>query len=90
MSARCYHARAHDRTKDSCLFVCDKDPDGAVLHTLEGRPFFTINGIQTMSYSCLNLISELDELSASGISRFRISPQSTGTVAVTKKPSMPS
>lgn len=84
LSARCYHARAHGRTKDSCLFVCDKDPDGMVLHTLEGRPFLSINGIQTMSYTCLNLISELDDLSAAGISRFRISPQSTGTVAVTK------
>ena len=84
LSARCYHARAHDRTKDSCLFVCDKDPDGMVLHTLEGRPFLSINGIQTLSYTCLNLINELDELSASGISRFRISPQSTGTVAVAK------
>ena len=84
LSARCYHARAHDRTKDSCLFVCEKDPDGMVLHTLEGRPFLSINGIQTLSYTCLNLINELDELSASGISRFRISPQSTGTVAVAK------
>jgi len=84
LSARCYHARAHDRTKDSCLFVCDKDPDGMVLHTLEGRPFLSINGIQTQSYTCLNLAGELDEVAASGISRFRISPQSTGTVAVAK------
>jgi len=84
LSARCYHARAHDRTKDSCQFICDRDPDGMVLHTLEGRPFLAINGIQTQSYTCLNLAGELDELSASGISRFRISPQSTGTVAVTE------
>ncbi len=82
LSARCYHARAHGRTKDSCLFVCDKDPDGMVLHTLEGRPFLTINGIQTLSYTCLNLIGELDDLAASGVSRFRISPQSTGIVAI--------
>jgi collagenase-like PrtC family protease len=84
LSARCYHARAHDLTKDSCLFVCDHDPDGMVLNTLEGRPFLTINGIQTQSYTCLNLVNELDELISSGISRFRISPQSTGTVAVTQ------
>jgi collagenase-like PrtC family protease len=55
-----------------------------VLHTLEGRPFLSINGIQTLSYTCLNLSCELNELSASGISRFRISPQSTGTVAAAK------
>ncbi|MHA1165671.1 MAG: ubiquinone anaerobic biosynthesis protein UbiV [Alphaproteobacteria bacterium] len=84
LSARCYHARAHDRTKDSCQFICDRDLDGMVLNTLEGRPFLTINGIQTQSYTCLNLISEFDELSASGISRFRISPQSTGTVEAAK------
>lgn len=84
LSARCYHARAHNRTKDSCQFICDRDPDGMVVHTLEGRAFLTINGIQTMSYTCLNLAGELDELSASGISRFRISPQSTGTLSVTE------
>lgn len=84
LSARCYHARAHDLTKDSCQFICDRDPDGMVLQTLEGRPFLAINGIQTQSYTCLNLAGELDELSSSGISRFRISPQSTGTVEVTE------
>lgn len=84
LSARCYHARAHERTRDSCRFICDRDPDGMVLHTLEDTPFLTINGIQTLSYTCLNLAGELEELAASGISRFRISPQSTGTVAVAK------
>ena len=82
LSARCYHARAHDRTKDSCQFICDLDPDGMVLDTMEGRPFLTINGIQTQSYTCLNLADKLDELGASGVKRFRISPQSTGTKAV--------
>lgn len=82
LSARCYHARAHDLTKDSCKFICDRDPDGMVLNTLEGRPFLSINGIQTQSFTCLNLVNELDELGAAGIKRFRISPQSTGTVEV--------
>ena len=84
LSARCYHARAHGRTKDSCQFVCDLDADGMVLNTSQDQPFLTINGIQTLSYTCLNLAGELGDLSASGVSRFRISPQSTGTVAVTK------
>ena len=82
LSARCYHARAHDRTKDSCRFICDRDPDGMVLDTLEGVPFLTINGIQTQSYSCLNLVGELDQLMENGISRFRISPHSTDTIKV--------
>lgn len=82
LSARCYHARAHDRTKDSCQFICDRDADGMVLRTLEDMPFLAVNGTQTQSYTYLNLINELDELTAFGISRFRISPQSTGTVAI--------
>lgn len=84
LSARCYHARAHGRTKDSCQFVCDKDPDGMVLDTQENVPFLTINGIQTQSYTCLNLVGELDELSAHGVNRFRISPQSSGTREATE------
>lgn len=84
LSARCYHARAHNRTKDSCQFICDRDPDGMVLHTLEDRPFLTVNGIQTQSYTVLSLANELDELAGMGVTRFRISPQSKGTTAVTK------
>ncbi|MCC2112834.1 MAG: U32 family peptidase, partial [Hyphomicrobiales bacterium] len=49
LSARCYHARAHNRTKDSCQFVCDMDPDGMVLRSLDEEPVLTINGIQTLS-----------------------------------------
>ena len=84
LSARCYHARAHGRTKDSCQFVCDVDPDGMVLETMEGAPFLAINGIQTMSYTCYNLINELEELASFGVDAFRISPQSTGTTAITR------
>ena len=35
LSARCYHARAHGRIKDSCQFVCENDPDG--LATADAR-----------------------------------------------------
>ena len=84
LSARCYHARAHDRTKDSCQFICDKDMDGMVLDTLEDKPFLAINGIQTLSFTCLNLVNELSELVESGIKYFRISPQSTGTLETCK------
>jgi collagenase-like PrtC family protease len=44
LSARCYHARAHGRTKDSCQFVCENDPDGLKLRTLDDRPILAING----------------------------------------------
>jgi collagenase-like PrtC family protease len=82
LSARCYHARAHGRSKDSCQFVCNEDPDGMTLRTLEDQPFLTVNGIQTMSHDYLNLAGELGELQPMGVTRFRLSPQSCDMVAV--------
>jgi collagenase-like PrtC family protease len=82
LSARCYHARAHGRSKDSCQFVCENDPDGMPLRTLEDQPFLAVNGIQTLSHEYLNLIGELADLQAMGVSRFRLSPHSCDMVAV--------
>ena len=84
LSARCYHARAHELTKDSCKFICDEDPDGMNLTTLEGQEFLAINGIQTQSYTCLNLVNEIAELQTIGINNFRISPQSKGIIKTSK------
>lgn len=81
LSARCYHARAHGRNKDSCDYVCDRDPDGLPLETVDGAPFLVINGIQTLSYTCLNLLGELNSAALAGVAAFRISPHSHGTVA---------
>ena len=82
LSARCYHARAHGRTKDSCQFICNEDPDGMTLRTLENEPFLTVNGIQTMSHDYLNLAGELKHLQDMGVSRFRLSPHSCDMVEV--------
>jgi collagenase-like PrtC family protease len=82
LSARCYHARAHGRTKDSCQFICNVDPDGMTLRTLEDKPFLTVNGIQTMSHDYLNLAAELAELQDMGVTRFRLSPHSCDMEAV--------
>jgi len=82
LSARCYHARAHGRTKDTCRFICDDDPDGLELRTLSGQPFLTVNGVQTLSHDFLNLIDRVEELRAMGISRFRLSPHSCDMVRV--------
>lgn len=84
LSARCYHARAYGRVKDNCQFVCEKDPDGMDLKTIKGKSFLTINGIETMSHSCLNLIQELPELQEMGIGHFRLSPHSHDMVAVAR------
>ena len=82
LSARCYHARVHGRTRNTCRYVCDNDPDGMTLKTLDGQPFLAVNGVQTLSYECLSLAGELAELSDMDISRFRLSPQSCDMVAV--------
>ncbi|HSF96138.1 MAG TPA: U32 family peptidase [Thermohalobaculum sp.] len=84
LSARCYHARAHGRVKDNCQFVCENDPDGMALTTLDGQPFLAINGIQTLSHTCLNLASELAALDRMGVGAFRLSPHSGDMVAVAR------
>ncbi|MCJ8323603.1 MAG: U32 family peptidase [Rhizobiales bacterium] len=81
LSARCYHARAHKLTKDGCQFVCEQDPDGMVLKTLDNKEFLAINGIQTLSYSFLNLTNELKQLQNLGVEYFRLSPHTNDMVA---------
>ncbi|SIT77064.1 Collagenase-like protease, PrtC family [Pontibaca methylaminivorans] len=84
VSARCYHARAHGRTKDNCQFVCEEDPDGMPLRTLVDQPFLRVNGIQTMSESYVNLIEDLEDLAAHGVTHYRLVPQVTDMVAVAR------
>lgn len=84
ISARCYHARAHGLTKDSCRFVCGNDADGLTVDTLDGVPFLAVNGTQTLSYRYLNLLAELPALEAMGIRRFRLSPHSMDMLAVAR------
>jgi O2-independent ubiquinone biosynthesis protein UbiV len=82
MSGRCYHARAHGLTKDSCKFVCEKDLDGLTVRTLEGKDFLAINGVQTLSYNYCNLIGSLDRLAKAGLTSLRLSPHSGDFVAI--------
>lgn len=84
ISARCYHARVHKLAKDNCRFVCEKDPDGLVLKTLENQDFLTINGVQTLSYSCMNLLREIGTLRENGVGSLRLSPQDCDMVGVTR------
>jgi len=82
VSARCYHARSHMLHKDSCQFVCEQDPDGMELDTLDDEPFLVVNGTQTMSHNYQNLSAELAEMQSIGIQHFRLSPHSADMVAV--------
>lgn len=84
LSARCYHARAHDRIKDNCQFVCENDPDGLPLNTLSDQECLTVNGIQTLSHNYLNLLPEADDLRALGVSDFRLSPHTQDMVAISQ------
>ncbi len=82
LSARCYHARSHNLTKDGCLYVCEKDPDGMDVTTLDGDPFLAVNGTHTMSYTINNLLNELDALEKDGVTHFRLWPHDVDMIKV--------
>jgi O2-independent ubiquinone biosynthesis protein UbiV len=82
ISARCAHARSKGRIKDNCLFVCGEEPDGLTINTLDGQSFLTLNGVQTVSYTCQSVINEMPDLAEAGISSFRLSPQDCDMVEV--------
>ena len=82
LSARCYHARSHGRTKNNCLFVCENDPDGMDLKTHSGKPFLAVNGIQTLSEKYLNLSADMKALQDAGVTSFRLSPHTCNMVGI--------
>jgi len=82
LSSRCYHARAYGLRKDSCRFVCDRDPDGLAVNTMEGEPFLAINGVQTLSYGVHLADTDSTSLYASGVWALRLSPHSGDLSAV--------
>ncbi|MCP8885070.1 U32 family peptidase [Devosia sp. XJ19-1] len=82
ISARCAHARAKGNTKDNCQFVCGDEPDGLDVDTLDGQPFLTVNGVQTMSRHCQVLLGDLPTLVELGVTHLRLSPQDCDMAAV--------
>lgn len=74
ISARCYHARLHDRSKDSCQFVCGDDPDGREVDTLDGEEFLVVNGVQTLARATATAATHLAALLEAGVSSLRLSP----------------
>ncbi|KJR27898.1 U32 family peptidase [Vibrio navarrensis] len=58
-SARCFTARAENRAKDDCETCCIKYPTGIQVCSQEGQSVFNLNGIQTQSGYCYNLINDL-------------------------------
>jgi collagenase-like PrtC family protease len=84
ISARCYHARSRNLHKDGCHYVCGQDPDGMPVDTMDGKPFLTVNGTQTMSSRYVNLLGEMKALRQAGIQRFRLWPQTCDMVGVAR------
>lgn len=82
ISARCYHARIHDLSKDSCQFVCGQDPDGLSVDTLDREHFLAVNGVQTMSYTYADLLADIGALASAGITSLRLSPHACDMVKV--------
>ena len=80
-SARCYTARHYNLPKDECGFRCLDHPDGLALHTREGRPFLTLNGIQTLSAAPCNLLGEWAAIQCLGVDLLRLSPTGDDTAA---------
>ncbi len=81
-SARCFTARAYNLPKDSCQFICGDHPEGMPLQSREGDKVFTVNGIQTMSGSCYNLLPQLSDMRSLGVDIVRLSPQPKGMLDI--------
>ncbi len=72
-SARCFTARAEDRPKDKCLKCCINYPTGIQVNSQEGQAVFNLNGIQTQSGYCYNLVNDLPGM-ADLVDVVRLSP----------------
>ncbi len=84
ISARCYHARIHKLSKDNCRFVCEQDPDGLAVRTLDGDGFLSVNGVQTLSHTCVSLLGDLQDVAEAGVRALRLSPQQCDVVGVAR------
>lgn len=81
LSARCFTARAEDRSKDDCQTCCINYPHGRAVRSQEDQQVFVLNGIQTMSGYCYNLGNDLVSMQGL-VDIVRFSPQGTDTLEV--------
>jgi collagenase-like PrtC family protease len=81
-SARCFTARRFNLQKEQCEYRCLDFPNGMLLKTREGKPFLTINGVQTQSALVYDLSRDIASLKDAGVAILRVSPQSQGTVEI--------
>ncbi|AGH81226.1 protease [Psychromonas sp. CNPT3] len=83
-SARCFTARSENKAKDDCELCCIKYPQGRPTTTQEDQQVFILNGIQTQSGSCYNLINDMSSMQGL-VDILRISPSSTQAFEVLKQ-----
>lgn len=79
-SARCFTARSEDRAKDECETCCISYPQGRRVLSQENQQVFVLNGIQTQSGYCYNLINDLPSMQGL-VDIVRLSPQDIGTLS---------
>ena len=75
-SARCFTARSENKAKDDCELCCIKYPQGRPSTTQEDQQVFVLNGIQTQSGYCYNLLNDLPSMQGL-VDVARISPSDT-------------
>lgn len=74
-SARCFTARSENKSKDDCALCCIKYPQGRTTHTQDDQQVFVLNGIQTQSGYCYNLLNDVDSM-RNLVDVVRVSPSS--------------
>lgn len=84
ISGRCYHARVHGLAKDNCQFVCGEDLDGLKVTTLDGEDFLAVNGVQTLSFTYGNMVTDMARLREAGVMSLRLSPHDGDMIEVTR------
>lgn len=84
-SARCFTARNEELGKDHCQFSCIKSSSGIPLATQEGDALFTINGIQTLSGSCHNVLDQWQVMQAAGVTAMRLSGHNSDIINVAEE-----
>lgn len=83
-SARCFTARSENKAKDDCELCCIKYSQGRPTTTQEGQQVFVLNGIQTQSGYCYNLINDIASMKGL-VDVARISPSDQQAFSILKQ-----
>lgn len=83
-SARCFTARSENKGKDDCELCCIKYPRGRLTTTQEDQQVFLLNGIQTQSGYCYNLINDIESMQGL-VDIIRISPSGRESFDILKQ-----